>query len=220
MKRNLVMSCILIWATVLSFALPLAVAKDESLPTRENALVVDMKGKRVLIYTEVSEKSLNETNPHWGVVFKEGKFGDKAILRSFANPLAFHDALLKIGAKPGNKLTKDVIGKPVEGDALDLTATWPGLGKEVKPADIFYDKTGKGFEIKFGGNRKAAEEMNTGCITCLESCWIAITSNANYPAITGATRAISPNSLFKGRPEFLPEGDKPVILIYRMAGKK
>jgi hypothetical protein len=197
-----------------------AAAKEDSFPTKENPIVVDTKGKRVLIYSEVSEKNLNETNPHWGVVFKDGKFGEKAILKSFANPLAFHDALLQIAAKPGNNLTKDVIGKPVEGDILELTATWPGLRKEMKPGDIFYDKTGKGFEIKFGGNRKAAEEMDTGCITCLESCWIAITSNAKYPTITSATRAISPNSLFKGRAEVLPGGDQRVILIYRLAEKQ
>lgn len=219
MKKLLTVSIGLVLVMGVLTTLQLAGAKDDGLPTRENPLVIDMKEKRVLIYTEVSEKNLHEANPHWGVVFKDGKFGEKAILVSFANPLAFHDALLQIGAKPGNNLTKDVIGKPVEGDALEMTATWSGLGKELKPAEIFYDKTGKGFEIKFGGNRKASEEMNTGCITCLESCWIAITSNTKYPTITGATRAVSPNSLFRGRAEVLPGGDKPVILIYRVASR-
>jgi len=200
--------------------LQVAAAKDGLVPTRENSTLVDKAGKRVLVYTEVNEKNLHETNPHWGIVFKDGKFGENAILKSFANPLAFHDALLQTGSNPGNNLTKDVIGKSVEGDALQVTATWQGLGKELSIGDIFYDKTGKGFEIKFGGNRKAAEEMNTGCITCLESCWIAITSNAKYPTITSATRAISPNSLFKGRPEVLPGGNKPVIVIYRLTEKQ
>jgi hypothetical protein len=206
--------------TGLFVSLSLAAAKDEGFPTRENPLVVDAKGKRVLIYTEVSEKNLHETNPHWGVVFKDGKYGEKAILRAFVQTLAFHDALQQIGARPGNNLTKDVIGKAVEGDVLDVVATWPGTGKELRLEDIFYDKAGKGFEVRFGGNRKASEEMNTGCITCLESCWIAITSNARYATISGATRAISPNSLFKGKAEALPGPDKPVILAYRLAAKK
>jgi hypothetical protein len=200
----------------LSVFTPWAVAADEKLPTKDNPLIIDKEGKRVLIYTEVNGKKLQETNPHWGVVFKDGKYGDKAILRAYANHLAFHDALVEIGAKPGNNLAKDVLDVPVEGAVLEMTATWPGLGKELKPGDIFYDKNGKGFEIRFGGNRKASEENNTGCITCLESCWISIASNAKYPNISGAKRQETPNSLFKGKEDVLPGDGKPVILIYRL----
>jgi hypothetical protein len=166
----------------------------------------------------VNEKSLHETNPHWGVVSKDGKYGDRTILKAYVNHLAFHDALLQIGAKPGNNLTKDVLNVPVQGDLLELTATWPGLGKELKVGDIFYDESGKGFAIRFGGNREASEGNHTGCITCLESCWVGITSNAKYPNISPAKRLIIPNSRFKGREDVLPGGDKPVILIYRLVG--
>jgi len=204
---------ILLSLTVFSLA---AVAADDRLPTKDNPLVVDKEGKRVLIYTEVNGKNLRETNPHWGVVFKDGKYGDKAILRAYANHLAFHDALVQIGAKPGNNLTKDVLDVPVDGALLEMTATWPGLGKELKPGDIFYDETGKGFEVRFGGNRKASEENNTGCITCLESCWISIASNAKYPNISGAKRSVTPNSRFKGKEDVLPGDGKPVILIYHL----
>ena len=200
----------------LTVSLGAGFAAEDKLPTKDNPLIVDKEGKRVLIYTEMNEKSLRETNPHWGVVFKDGKYGDKAILKAYANHLAFHDALLQIGAKPGNNLTKDALDVPVEGDLLELTATWPGLGKELKAGDIFYDETGKGYEIRFGGNQKAAEANNTGCITCLESCWISITSNAKYPNISSAKRSATPNSRFKGKEDVLPGGDKPVILIYHL----
>jgi hypothetical protein len=184
MKRSVFVFSVLLVVASLFAALHMAVAGEDKFPTRENPLVIDKEGKRVLIYNEVSEKNLHETNPHWGIVFKDGKYGDKAILRAYSPHLAFHDALVAIGAKPGNNLTKDVLDVPVEGDRLEVTVTWPGLGKELKLADIFYDETKKGFDIKFGGNRKASEENNTGCITCLESCWISITSNANYPNIS------------------------------------
>ncbi len=203
---------------LLTVSISPAFAAEDKLPTRDNPLIVDKEGKRVLIYTEVNEKGLHETNPHWGVVSKDGEYGDKAILKAYVNHLAFHDALLEIGAKPGNNLTKDVLNVPVQGDLLELTATWPGLGKELKVDDIFYDESGKGFAIRFGGNRKAAEGNHTGCLTCLESCWVAITSNAEYPNISPAKRFIIPNSRFKGREDVLPGGDKPVILIYRLVG--
>ena len=98
-------------------------------PTREKPLIIDEKNRRVLIYTEVHEMNVHQWNVHWGVVFKDGKFQDRAILRAYANQLDFHDALLKSGAKPGNNLSKDTIGQYVEGDILDVKATWPGLGK-------------------------------------------------------------------------------------------
>ena len=193
------------------------VVEPQNFPTREKPLIIDEKGKRVLIYTEVNEMNVHQSNVHWGVVFKDGKFQDRAILRSYANQLDFHDALIKIGAKPGNTLTKDTIGKYVEGDTLDVKATWPGLGKELSLNDIFIDEKGKGFKIKFGGNRKASEEKNTGCITCLESCWISISSNANYPQTHSLKRFLNPNSRFKGNANILPEDGKPVILIYSVA---
>lgn len=151
-----------------------------------------------------------------GIVFKDGRFQDRAILRAYANHLDFHDALIKIGAKPGNNLNKDTIGKHVEGDTSIVTVTWPGLGKELSLEDIFVDEKAKGFHIKFGGNRKASEEQKTGCITCLESCWISITSNANYPQTGPIKRFINPNSRFKGNANVLPADGKPVIVIYRL----
>ena len=105
------------------------VVEPQNFPTREKPLIIDEKGKRVLIYTEVNEMNIHQSNVHWGVVFKDGKFQDRAILKSYANQLDFHDALIKIGAKPGNTLNKDTIDKYVEGDTLDVKATWPGLGK-------------------------------------------------------------------------------------------
>ena len=195
-------------------------SESQVFPTKENPLMIDEKGKRVLIYTEVHEMNVHQSNVHWGVVFKDGKFQDRAILRAYSNHLAFHDALLKIGAKPGNTLTKDTIGKYVEGDTLEVKATWPGLGKELSLNEIFVDEKGKPFTIKFGGNRKASEEKNTGCITCLESCWISISSNANYPQTGSIKRFLSPNSHFKGNANILPEDGKPVILIYKVASAK
>ncbi len=193
--------------------------ESQGFPTKENPVIVDEKGKRVLIYTEVHEMNVHQSNVHWGVVFKDGKFQDRAILRAFSNQLDFHDALIKIGAKPGNSLTKETVGKYVEGDTLDVKATWPGLGKEISLNDIFVDEKSKAFHIKFGGNRKASEEQKTGCITCLESCWISISSNANYPQTAPLKRFLSPNSHFKGNASVLPGDGKPVILIYRVAGK-
>ena len=174
--------------------------------------------KRVLVYAEVNPKSLNQSNPHWGVVFQGGKLKDKAILQAFCTPQEFHDALLQIGARPGNNLTLRNSGEVIGGDELLVSVTWPGLSRPLGLADILEDSSGKGLRVRFGGNRQRAVEEQTGCITCLESCPIGITSNAAYPAISSFKRMISPNSQFKGKAEKLPR-QGGLILIYSLGRK-
>lgn len=203
-------------AVLFSVAVALPAAAQD-LPTREKPLLVDKEGKRVLIYTEVNEMYLYQHTVHWGVVFKDGKFGDRAILKAWANHLDFHDGLVAIGARPGNNLKHDSVGKHVEGSELEVSATWPGLGKELPLSGVLSESTGKGFKVRFGGNRPASAEKNTGCITCLESCWISIASNAQYPMSKAPDRFINPHSTYKGRPDVLPTKDgSAVVLIYRV----
>lgn len=190
-------------------------------PTKAHPLFIDLKNRQVLVYAEVNGINWNKPNSHWGVVYRGGKLSDKAILFTFCTPAEFHDALLQIGARPGNNLILSSSGEIIEGDELRVSVTWPGLSRPLDLADILEDSSGKGFRIHFGGNRQRAVEEQTGCITCLESCPIGITSNAVYPAISSWKRFFSPNSLFKGKTGILPvrEGDS-VILIYRLIPPK
>jgi hypothetical protein len=185
------------------------------LPSRTDPLRVDAVNKRVLIYTEVNPKSHNHNNPHWGVVFQGGKLSDKGIRLAFCTPESFHDALVQIRARAGNNLTLHSSGEFITGDELSVSAIAPGVSQPLGLADIFDDTSGKGFRIRFGGNRQRAAEEQTGCITCLESCPIGITSNAAYPAISNFKRMISPNSQFKGKAEKLPR-QGGLILIYSL----
>ncbi|MBA4394156.1 MAG: hypothetical protein C0407_11440, partial [Desulfobacca sp.] len=187
------------------------------LPSHAEPLRVDSINKRVLIYTEVNPQSFNQSNPHWGVVYQGGKLSDKAILQAFCTPQDFHDALQQIGAKPGNNLTLRSSGEIIGGDDLLVSVTWPGLSRILSLADILEDSSGKGFRIRFGGNRQRAVEENTGCLTCLESCPIGISSNAAYPTISSWKRFLAPNSLFNGKTETLPAREgAPIILMYQI----
>ncbi|MEW6117261.1 MAG: YdjY domain-containing protein [Nitrospirota bacterium] len=197
--------------------LSLSLHAHEPLPTKKNPLIIDRTNKQVMIYAEFNAKHLHKPTTHFGVISKDGKFADKAILITYANHLVFHNALIEIGANPGDNLSKESNGERVEGDELIVTATWPGLNKELPLSDLISDAAGKGFRIKFGGNKAAAAKENTGCVTCLESCWVGITSNANYPSIGTMKRFVSPNSHFQGRADVLPDQERyPVILIYRL----
>jgi len=190
--------------------------KTDCLPTKESPLVIDSKKRCVLLYAVVSENL--KTSTHFGVVFKDGKLADKALFRAYVSPREFHDALLAIGMRPGDNLTSLSKGKYVAGDPLDVTVTWPGLNKEFPLKEILTDSGGKGFQIRFGGNRTASAAENSGCLTCLESCWVGITSNAAYPVTGTLKRFFSPNSEFSiNRNVIQARGGGPVILIYRAA---
>ncbi len=216
-KTNIILISLL---TLLISCFSVSIISAQEMPTKNNPLIIDKNNKRVLIYTEINVMHLYQPTVHWGVVFKDGRFGDRAILKAYCNQLDFYDALIQIGAKPGNNLTKESVGKYVEGDELIVTAIIEGQDKELPLSEIFEDSSGKGFKIKFGGNRIASEKEKTGCITCLESCWISITSNASYPMTSPLQRFVSPNSHFKGNTKVLPSKDgQPVILIYKLANK-
>lgn len=187
----------------------------EDWPTKQFPLIQDRKKALVKIFTELSLKHLSQTTAHWGIGYDGGKLADKFILLSPVTPDSLYDALAGIGLRPGNNLSIDSNGRFVSGDELSVKAKWQGLKTPLSLKDIFRDSSNKGFKIRFGGNKSAALKYKTGCLTCLESCPIGITSNALYPQISSIKRAIRPNSLFSGNSEVLPDKDEfPIIVIF------
>jgi hypothetical protein len=178
---------------------------------------VDKNTRTVKIYTELSLKHLKETTPHWGIGYAGGSCRDKFIFVSPVEPAALYDALASINARPGNNLTMDTNGSFTLGDEIKVSAWWQGLKYPLDMKDFFYDSSQKGFKIRFSGNLPAAQKYKTGCLTCLESCPVAITSNAVYPQISSITRSIKPNSHFKGKPQVIPGRDAlPVVVSYKV----
>lgn len=199
-----------VWGTLKAQADPFSV-------DRANPLVQDRAGRAVHLYTELNVKNAGQENPHWAVVSRDGRLKDRAIFRAYCDALAFHDALVAVGCRPGNNLTEEKTGEYVAGDELIVYATWPGLGHSVPLGEVLSDTSGKGFRFRFGGNRAAADKERTGCITCLESCWVGITSNGAYPNISPFKRFLSPNSHFKTKAGVVPAQDGyPVILTYQV----
>jgi len=208
--------CIVTLACLSSFVFSITLAqKIDSLPTKEHPLVIDSTNRRVLVYAEVNEQGSAKISTHFGIVFKDGKLADKALFRAYATPSQLYDALYVIGMKQGDNLTEDSRGKHAEGDPLDVSLIWPGLNREFPLKNILTDSGGKGFDIRFGGNKRASALENSGCLTCLESCWVGITSNAAYPMTSTLKRYVSPNSKFSINSNLVPsKGGEPVIIIY------
>lgn len=210
----------LVLALVLLFALAACGGKAASVASTAAVYetVVDKAAGTVTIPCEVNGKYFTESTRH-GIVYAGGSNGEKAVLRGLTDEKAFYEALIEIGAVAGNNLTMDDMaaagsaeGKPVEGDAMEVTVKWDD--KEMPFADIIVASDPRPMDIRFGGNLEAAKEKNTGCILCLDSCAVGITSNAAYP--TGTTQ--NDEVQFNGNKDVLPADGTVVYVTFKVAG--
>ena len=86
------------------------------------------------------------------------------------------------------------------------------MGKEIPFAEIIKSDDVRDMDIRFGGNFEAAKENRTGCILCLDSCPIAITSDAAY-----ATAELDSKKIDKFIIEdVLPKDGEKVSVIFRI----
>ncbi|MEI8172691.1 MAG: YdjY domain-containing protein [Deltaproteobacteria bacterium] len=198
--------CIFTPGTVLGKADP----KKRVALTKDNPIRVNMKEKSVTVLAEVNGKYLVQPTRH-GVVFSGGKFGDKSVFKSFVSPKDFYQGLIKIGSKPGENMTMENKEKTfVQGDLLDVTVSWDGAGKaSYKLDEVIVDSNKKPFQVRFGGNLKNALKLNTGCLLCLDSCPVGITSNASYTH--GAVEKRN-EVTFKGNQSVLPPDGTLVVI--------
>ena len=149
--------------------------------TEENPIKIDKDAKSVTIYTKYNGKFETEATRHL-VICKDGKLSDKSIFSSYVSPTDFYNALVEVGAEAGNNMNADnAATTKSEGSKLELTLAWAGQEGTVGIDDVVKDSNGKALDIRFSGNIDNSKEFNTGCITCLDSCFVGITSNGEYP---------------------------------------
>ena len=177
--------------------------------------IIDADKKEVIIEAIVNGKYFNSPSRHHGIVFEGGKYGDRAVLIGLSDEREVYQALIDIGAVAGNNLKLEEytkVSKNVDGQQLDVFVTWDGLGKEIPFAEIIKSDDVRDMDIRFGGNFEAAKENRTGCILCLDSCPIAITSDAAY-----ATAELDSKKIDKFiRDDVLPKDGEKVSVIFRI----
>jgi hypothetical protein len=93
------------------------------------------------------------------------------------SPEEFYNALVSIGATPGNTLQlTSPVGQLETGTPLNVYVTWKGLATPYKLEQLINGFTG-GTPWVFGGNLSTNESAGTGCIICTFSCPVAIVSS-------------------------------------------
>ena len=206
MKKLLV----LFVAVLLAAAAVTGCAPKSKETSAAESLVINVDRKEVKVLAEVNGKYFTEATRH-GVVFKGGSNGEKSVLRALPSEKDFYEALNSFGLQAGNNLTKDDKnkGKMIEGDELQVYVTWEGLDKEIPFNDIIVSSDPRPMVVRFGGNIDRANSANTGCILCLDSCPVGITSNSSYAF--GESDTIQ----FTGNKEVLPADGTRVTVIFR-----
>jgi hypothetical protein len=156
---------------------------------------------------------------HHLIVWQGGKAAANALLVALSPDSAIHDALVSIGARPGNNLTADAWDKRgdpaslepdrvAEGSALGMTIE--KAGKVWQVTDIAVDQGSRRYALRFAGNRALIGKWRSGCVVCLESCPGSKVSNSTYTM----------RDLAKGRAQFavkevegLVDGDTVVVRL-------
>lgn len=176
-------------------------------------MVVDTKNQTVTILAQVNGKYLTENTRH-AVIFKDGKFGDKPVFIALENQNDFFNAMMKIGGKPGNNMTK-ANGETthVEGQKVSMSVIWKGAPKYYDINDVIVDSNKNTIDLRFGGNQVNAKKFNTGCITCLDSCPVGIISNHVYTYGAVEKRA---EVSFHGNANILPKDGTYVAIRYKL----
>jgi hypothetical protein len=202
---------VLLWGLLLGAAPAAETPKSLGL-TKEKPIKVDEKAKSLSVLAEVNGKYFLQATRH-GLVFKDGKNGEKSVLRALGDHKSFHEGLIKLGFKAGNNMTMDNAATTfVQGDPLEVTVSWEGAKKEYRLDEVIKDSNGKPLLIKFGGNLESALKYNTGCLICLDSCPVGITSNASYTM--GAIEKRNEVS-FTGIKEVLPPDGTQVVVTLK-----
>ena len=180
----------------------------------ENPIKVDKEAGTITVLTQVNGKYFTETTRH-ASVFKDGSNGAKSVFTAYATPEEFYNALIEIGAEPGNNMTPDNASTTkVEGTALDLKVTWNGADKKYDVNEVIKDSTGGKIAFKFGGNLDRAKAKKTGCLSCLDSCPVGIISNSTYAnGVVEKTKEVK----FTANQDVLPADGTYVATVYSIA---
>lgn len=123
-------------------------------------------------------KSRGLKNHHF-ITWEFGKAGKDALFTSYPSDSQVHQALVKIGAIPGNNLTMETWNKRKSKKSKEpdkrVEGTHIGVkfihkGKVFTPEEILIDGNKKTFDFRFGGNLSFIPLWQSGCVICLQSC--------------------------------------------------
>lgn len=210
-----------------SLSIPAMAIQDDYLRglSKENPMVVDKDAKQIRLLAILQPKAFSkgwfkQLPGHHAVTWKEGKKGGEALLATYASDTAVYDAMISIGAKPGDNLSQKVWDERnnpeskapetrVQGSPVDVQVWWQGLSKALPLDKLLKDPEGKGVDLRFGGEKSLIPIWKSGCIVCLQSCPGGKISNHAYTI----RDYVEGHATFEVNEAVVPPGERPAVVI-------
>lgn len=184
-----------------------AVSNDYGV-TSKKPIKYSKNKSEIYILTKVNGVYLNQSTRHV-IVSENGSNADKSLLKTKATPNQFYKDLKKIGAKPGDNLTKkSKNGSKIKGSKLKVSFVVKDKKIVANKAIQVNGKKAKDLKFRFGGNKATAKKKNTGCVVCFDSCPVGIVSGARYGFGYGEH--------FTGKSNVLPKDGKNMVVVVRL----
>lgn len=157
------------------------------------------------------------------IVWKGGRAAHHALFQADVTDRQVLEALLSLGAKPGNNLSMEAWDERrnphhrapdtvIAGPPVAILLRLPGRKNLLPLASVLDDSAGRGLEMRFGGNEKNIPEWKSGCIVCLYSCPGSKVGNARY-TVRDYARDVT---RFRVRKGALPEDGTRIGVVFRM----
>ncbi len=159
--------------------------------SEEYDVTVDKAAKTVTISATLNRKYFDESTRHL-MIDRFGFNKGKAILASYCTPEDLYYGLTEAGgiswSKSEGKKLKDGEKNTVSNaenknfSHIDVAISWGD--KTYSLSECLTTEKGKAtapeVDMIFSGNPKAAAKTPSGCVTCMDSCYIGIVANCAY----------------------------------------
>lgn len=237
MDKSFRPACLLAIASLLLLACGVAAN-----PTADKPLEVNVATKEVRVFGMIYPARFNAAEgeeARYHLLVWQGGTSANALIETPADDLAFYDALVSVGAHPGDNLTMASWNKrhdpdhpapreKVAGSLLNVRLSWTGNPTGIAIEQAF--RSGEGgtptsssqslvssLKWRFGGNRdrlfnKIPLAPRPGCLACLYSCPSGKVSNG---ALSVHDYVEAP-SRFEANTAILPPDGTPVIVTFRV----
>ncbi len=168
---------------------PRAAGSVDRAPTPETPLIVNKEEREVRVYAVIYPRRFNaagDEEAHYHFLVWSGGTSKGAFMETPANDLAFYEAMIAIGGKPGDNLPmtawtqrhnthSSTPEQRVEGSAIAVSLAWEGKETGIPIHEAFQDKDMQDLSWRFGGNRQRwfnfmPFAQRPGCLACLYSC--------------------------------------------------
>lgn len=127
----------------------------------------------------------NTTSRHF-IIDSDGFNKGKSIISSYAPASEIYAKMVEAGFVPGDRDQEEFTlenGETLdEGEAIKVTLTWTGQEEPVDMRNVLLlsDGSRPDIDIHFHGNYANFQKNYSGCVCCLDSCFVGITSNSKY----------------------------------------